>query len=131
MPRKFLVGLLAAAIAAMALFSASIASAASANKVTISSQSGGFSGFVISNNDKCHNGRKVTLYKLKGKKRNYKKDKKIGSDTATPNGDGSQWFIDTPAQGKFYAYVKKNSKCKAAYSKVVRAQPPAEEGEEG
>jgi hypothetical protein len=128
MSRKLLVGFMVAALAAAALASATTAGAATRTKLTISAQEGGFSGFVISALDKCHNGRKVTLYKKKGTKPRPKKDKRIGTDVATPNGDGSQWRIDTDQRGKFYAYVSRSKGCGAAYSKVKAAAPRTQEG---
>jgi hypothetical protein len=102
-------------------------------KLTISGGTGGpggnsFSGFVISKRDSCHIGRTVTLYEQVGATRSLKRDEKIGTDQATPNGDGSQYFIDTEEGGTFYAYVKATRKCKAAFSKSV--SPPEEDGVE-
>src|SRR5215217_596656 len=96
MTRKILVGALTAAAAAVALVPSSMAGGASINKLTISPQEGSFSGFVLSPKENCTSDRKVTLYKRKlgVRKPNYKKDRKIGSDNATPNGDGAQWKID-------------------------------------
>jgi len=129
MNRKFAALLLTAAIAPMGMASSSSADT-SGDELRISAQSGGFSGFVVSKKQNCQNGRNVTLYKQKGKKPNVKKDKKIGSDKATPNGDGAQYHIRTEAQGKFYVYVKKNSKCKALRSKVMKAEPAPEPEEQ-
>ena len=131
MSRKLLIGALVTALAA-ALVSATMAGAATKTKLTISAQESGFSGFVISDDGECHNGRKVTLYKKKGKKRRPRKDRKIGSDIATPNGPGSQWRIDAEGtRGKFYAYVKRGNGCSRAFSKVKRLAPPVIEEEEG
>ena len=135
MQRKLLTGVLGAMVAAVALVPTATAGSAVKSKVTISAQEGSFSGFVLSEDDDCHNGRKVTLYRRKAgvRKPNYKKDRKIGSDIATPNQDGSQWKIDIEQRGKYYAHVKKTRGCRAAYSKVKRGTPapPPEEEVEG
>lgn len=81
------------------------------------------SGVVVSARESCHNNRKVLLFKRKGSKRNVRRDKKIGSDRATPNGDGSQFRIDFEGSGKYYAYVKKSKRCGGAYSGVVSVSP--------
>jgi len=135
MLRKSLVGGLAVAAAAMALVPSSMAGGAPVSKLTISADEGRMSGDVLSPNSNCTSNRKVTLYKRKSsvRKRNYKRDKKIGSDNATPNGDGAEWKVDIESRGKYYAHVKKKGSCKAMYSKVKKAipAPPPEEGEEG
>jgi len=77
------------------------------------------SGVVVSGREKCHNNRKVVLVKKTGRKRNVRRDEKIGSDRATPNGDGSQYRIDFEGSGKYYTYVKKTKSCGGAYSGVV------------
>jgi len=128
MSRKLIAsGLIVAALSPLTMAANSSAHGSSGDQLRISAQSGGFFGFVISKKSNCQNGRTVTLYKKKGKKVNVKKDKKIGSDIATPNGDGAMYSIRTDAQGKFYAYTKKKGNGKALVSKVVKAQPPAEE----
>src|SRR3712207_5392663 len=119
MYRKLLTGVLAAAVAALALASATVAGDAPKDKITISAQEGGFSGFVISSRERCQNGRKVTLYKRKPGKRSPRRDKKVGSDIATPNGDGAQWRIEITSPGKYYAYAKKSG-CKTLISGVKR-----------
>jgi hypothetical protein len=99
-----------------------LAGAATATTVTIKAQEGGFFGYVKSKKGACEAGRKVSLYRQTGKKRNGRSDKRIGTDTAQPNGPDSMWSINTDKSGKFYAYVKATSKCAAAYSATIRAQ---------
>ena len=77
------------------------------------------SGVVVSGREKCHNNRKVVLFRKKGRKRNPSRDRKVGSDRATPNGDGSQYRIDFEGSGKYYTYVKQTKACGRAYSGVV------------
>ncbi len=74
---------------------------------------------MVSGREKCHNDRKVVLFKKKGRKRNPSRDRKVGSDRATPNGDGSQYRIDFEGSGKYYTYVKQTKSCGRAYSGVV------------
>ena len=130
MNRKLAALLLTAAIAPMGMSSSASASG-NGDQLRAEAQQGGFFGFVISKKSNCQNNRKVTLYKQKGKKPNVKKDKKIGSDIATPNGDGAMWSIRTEAQGKFYAYTKKKGSCKALRSKVVKAEEPTQADDAG
>lgn len=93
-------------------------------KVKIKAESGGFYGYVKSDKEKCANGRKVILYKLKGNGYDPKNDKKIGSDIAQPNGGKYMWSTGNTGymKGYFYAYAKKIKGCKAGYSKAIKAQ---------
>ena len=93
-------------------------------KVKIKAESGGFYGYVKSEKDKCANGRKVTLYKLKGNGYDPKNDKKIGSDIAQPNGNKYMWSTGNTGymKGYFYAYAKKIKGCKAGFSEAIKAQ---------
>ena len=115
-------------VAALAAVSTADAATRETTKVSIKSQQGGFSGSVKSERASCESDRKVVLYKRrKGKKRNRRKDKKIGSDIAQPNGPDGQWSIQTDKQGRFYAYAKRTKECEAAFSRSVKAQPPADD----
>jgi hypothetical protein len=122
MTRKLFVVL---AITVTALSGAAIAEARTRTSITDTSvnpnDEGGnrISGVVVSGREKCHNNRKVVLFKKKGRKRNVRRDEKIGSDRATPNGDGSQYRIDFEGSGKYYTYVKQTKGCGRAYSGVV------------
>ena len=80
----------------------------------------GFSGELVSSRESCESGRKVVLYKQKGSNRNRRKDKKVGSDIAQPNGDAGMWHVDSGPTGKYYAYVAATRKCKAALSRSIR-----------
>lgn len=80
----------------------------------------GFSGELVSRRESCQNERKVILFQQTGKHRNTRKDKKIGSDIAQPNGDAAMWHVDTGPTGKYYAYAKATKKCKAAVSRTIR-----------
>lgn len=131
-PTKFIAAALAvASLGSTALGSVDNAvahSSKSKTRVTIQREEIGFSGFVLSKNEDCHNGRKVLLFK-KGDR--HHRTKFIGQDIAEPNGDGSQWFIqnnlntgDSASKegGKYYAKVKSTSECKGAKSRVIRSQ---------
>lgn len=97
----------------------SAAGAATSARVTIQDEEAGFSGFVKSSKQSCESGRKVILYKQRGSRRDRSRDRRIGTDTAQPNGPDSQWSIGTDEGGRFYAYVAKTRSCKAAYSKTI------------
>ncbi|MDQ3720656.1 MAG: hypothetical protein M3350_07760 [Actinomycetota bacterium] len=120
---KFVATALAvASLGVTSLGSAETADAATGARVSIQAQSIGFFGHVTSSKESCESGRKVVLFKQKGTKKNTRKDRKIGSDTAQPNGPDSMWSINTDESGKFYAVVKATKKCKKAVSKSVRSE---------
>ena len=113
------IALAIAAVCGLMAFAGS-AGAATATKVTIKHQSIGFFGFVKSDKQKCANGRKVTLYKMKGDNPKPRDDAKLGDDIAQPNGDGYMWSINTNAhRGDFYARAKAIPGCDQDISKVV------------
>ncbi len=98
------------------------ASAASTTRLTIEAEQGGFFGLVKSINRSCESGRKVTVYKQKGRTHNLRADTKIRADIAQPNGPHSMWSIRTAKTGKFYAHVNGTSRCTSAYSKTVNSE---------
>lgn len=116
------IGVAVAMMACMLMALPAVASATTATKVTIEAQQGGFFGYVKSSKGSCEAGRKVTLYKQKGVSRNRGVDKRVGTDTAQPNGPHSMWSINTDLTGKFYVYVSPTSGCAAAYSNSVKSQ---------
>ena len=104
-----------ASIASLAVAGPAVSANKTSTKLSIQTEEDGFSGFVKSSRESCHNGRKVTLYrKVSGP------DKKAGSDTAQPNGDGSQWKISVSRDGSYYAVVKATSKCGGKTSAVKK-----------
>lgn len=113
--RKLLV-LALAALTAFIIVTPS-AMAAGTTKVTIQAQTSGFFGEVKSNKDKCANGRKVRLFKVKSGK-----DKKVGSDIAQPNGDGFMWSIGANQPGDYYAKAGKADGCEPGKSKTIPLQ---------
>jgi len=119
----------ATALAAVSLGAASLGAAGTAEakstgaKVSIEAQQGGFFGYVKSKKESCESGRKVTLLKQTGRRRNVRRDQKIGSDIAQPDGPDSMWAINTDEEGKFYAYVKATKNCGKAFSNTVRSEP--------
>ncbi len=90
-------------------------------KVSIKGNNGDYYGYVKSDKRKCANGRKVKVFKQKGKEQEPKSDKKIGSDIAQPNGTKYMWAIGNSGykSGKFYAKVGKTDSCKGATSKTI------------
>ena len=122
MTRKLFVVL---ALTVIALSGAAIAEARTKTRITDISvnpnDEGGnrISGVLVSGREKCHNNREVLLFRKRGRERNVRRDRRIGSDRATPNGDGSQFRIDFEGSGKYYTYVKQTRSCSRAYSGIV------------
>ncbi len=111
--------------ACTALVVASAAFAGKAQtKVKIKAESGGFYGYVKSDKKKCANGRKVVLYKQKGKNPKPGKDKKIASDIAQANGTKYMWSTGNTGymKGYFYAYAKQIKGCDDGISDSIKAQ---------
>jgi len=125
--RTALVSLAALAVSVSGLAGATGASAASADtKVVIKAESGGFYGYVKSSDpDTCANDRKVTLFEQLGSTQDPRSDRKVGSDTASPNGTKYMWSTGNTGDrsGDFYARASKIPGCKAATSKTIPAQP--------
>jgi hypothetical protein len=117
-------GLAIASIGAAAVGNADDAQAKKVSKaatsLSIEPSAPGFSGELVSKRESCESNRKVVLYKQTGSKRNRRKDKKVGSDIAQPNGDAGMWHVDSGPTGKYYAYVAATKKCKAAVSRSIR-----------
>ena len=122
--RKLLSAALALTACVLMVAATAAFAARAETKVTIKAESGGFFGYVKSEKNKCANGRKVTLYKLKGNGYDPKNDEKIGSDIAQANGDKYMWSTGNTGsrKGNYYAYAKKIKGCKADFSKVIKAQ---------
>ena len=110
-----------AMLGAMLPIGAAAAQSAKQVKVTIQHDSSipDFDGFLFTS-FKCGSGTKVTVYKQKGSSRRPSQDKKIGSDTAEPNGNGYQWFVHTSQnKGTFYAHTNAKPGCSAGFSKSI------------
>ena len=106
--------LLGGAAAGSAAADRPVAAAKTGTTISIQKEEAAFSGFVRSSRSSCHSGRKVTLYRKSGGK-----VRKVGSDTAQPNQDGSQWKVDVTRSGKHYAVVSATKKCKGATSRTL------------
>ncbi|MEP9381504.1 hypothetical protein [Nocardioides sp. KR10-350] len=90
--------------------------------VTIKAEQVDLSGTVRSPKKVCKNNRKVFLVKQKGAKFGGD-DKVIATDTTELKKGVGVWRTgNTGIEGKFYAKVKKTSKCRAAVSKTVVAE---------
>jgi hypothetical protein len=113
----------AALIAISGAFAATAGAAGrAATEVTIKGTDGDYYGYVKSPDEgNCEDGRKVNVYKLKGSNPDPQTDKKIGSDTAQPNGPNAMWSIGNSGykHGKFYAHAKKTDYCKGDFSPVI------------
>jgi hypothetical protein len=123
-PTKLIAIVLAITSIAVAAFGPNDAEAKKASKagatLSIEPSAPGFTGELVSSRESCQNGRRVILFEQKGSRRNRRKDKKVGSDIAQPNGDSALWHVDTGPTGRYYAYVKATRKCKAAVSRSIR-----------
>ena len=117
--RSKLVALALAAITVLVVVVPAEARAPGSTKVTIRYNGAAFDGEVKSNKeDKCANGRKVTVFKEKSGK-----DQKVGSDVAQANGGGYQWFVvDKTASGKYYAKAGNVNGCDKEKTKTVAVQ---------
>jgi hypothetical protein len=92
--------------------------------VTIKTQNGDFWGYVSSTRpSRCADGRKIVLYKQRGRHQNPSSDDKVGSDTASLSGNRYMWSTGNTGlrRGKFYARAGQTSQCKADSSPTVRA----------
>jgi hypothetical protein len=110
------------AAAMLAFAGSAVARSGAPTTVTIKKESDGFFGFVDSTKpNKCANNREVSVYKEKGDSPDPSSDKKIGSDTAQPNGDGYMWSTGNTGnqKGDFYAFAHRIPGCKKGISKVV------------
>ena len=111
---------LAGACGALALPSA--ASAKTPSGVTLHAfQNSGFRGFVFSPKPaKCADGRRVELFKEKGKKQNPKRDRKVAQAKAFKSFDKYKWEASYRLHpGHFYARVPATPACQADNSKTV------------
>ena len=124
MKSKPILAVLALAACAALVVAASAFAGRAETKVKIKAESGGFYGYVKSDKTKCANGRKVTLYKLKGNGYDPKHDQKIGSDIAQANGNKYMWSTGNTGymKGYFYAYAKQIKGCDAGFSEAIKAQ---------
>ena len=110
------------AAALLAFAGSAVARSAAPTTVTIKDAGDGFFGFVKSTKpNRCANGRTVALYKMKGDAPDRSVDKKIGTDTAQPNGDGYEWNTGNTGnqKGDFYAFAHRIPGCKKGISKVI------------
>jgi hypothetical protein len=115
-----------AAVAAMIVLGALATGASasvgkSATEVTIKGENGDFYGNVKSSDPSCAEGRKVTVFKLKGSSPNPSVDRKITSDTASLSGGKYRWSVGNTGEknGFFYARVVKNDHCTGDISPVI------------
>ena len=120
--RATLVRTAIAAAACGALVWAGVAGARAADtKVTIKGPNGDFQGKIKSEKGKCLGGRKVIVYKLLGDDYDRDNDEKIASDVSERVGGVGTWSVGNTGEkkGDFYAYAKRKSGCKPAFSKVI------------
>jgi hypothetical protein len=91
--------------------------------VTIKAQNGDFSGVVKSTRPLvCANGRNVIVFKQVGPQQNPRVDVRVGSDTASLNGDRYEWSTgNSGVFGKVYSLVRRTPDCRPDTSKTVRS----------
>ena len=116
------------AVAAMVIAGAFATGAAASTaktptEVTIKGENGDFYGNVKSSDPSCADGRKVTVFKLKGASPNPSEDRKIASDTASFSGGKYRWSTGNTGEknGQFYARVVKNDHCTGDISPVINS----------
>lgn len=101
----------------------SMASAARSGVTIHLFQGSAFEGFVFSPKPgKCADGRRVRLFKEKGKGQNPKRDKRVAQTHAFKNSGGKyRWraLHYDPHPGKFYARVSATSACQADNSRTI------------
>jgi hypothetical protein len=114
-------GVALAAVVGLVLMAS--AGAASRAETRVSIRGGGdVFGYVRSERPgRCANERLVKVFQKIGAVGGGD-DIKIGSDSASPNGDRYQWSIGNPgATGRIYARAPRTDRCKADNSKVIPA----------
>jgi len=111
----------AAALIALPLGLAPHASAAApaGTKVTIDRAGADLFGTVSSSRAACEGNRTVVLYKQIGTKGGGNDVRVVSDTTEVQNGVGVWSTGNTGQSGKFYAKVKKTSRCKAAVSATI------------
>jgi hypothetical protein len=124
---KSLIAVAVAAVAGGAAFTTAAADAAdrAPTKVTIQAESGGFFGYVKSDDPAtCAEDRKVVVYEMLGSTPSPSTDTKVATDNASLNGTKYQWSIGNPGlrEGFFYAKAVRTAECKADLSRVLEAQ---------
>ena len=94
--------------------------------VTIKAENGDLSGLVKSTRPRvCANERKVIVFKQKGTEQDPSVDDRVGSDTASLNGDRYEWSTGNSGTfGKVYSLVRRTPDCKADRSETIRSRRP-------
>jgi hypothetical protein len=87
--------------------------------VTIKYNGDGFQGKVKSKRSSCVRDRTVVVYKQHGTAQDPSSDQRLFKDTSDSSG---AWDTGTSGQahGKFYARVRRTSRCKAASSPTIK-----------
>jgi hypothetical protein len=122
MIKKLSAGLAAAVMCgALALAGTALARGADTG-VTIHGKEGDFHGKVLSERAKCQYGRKVSVFKQKGKNPRPAQDQKIASDISERSGNVGVWDVGNTGfkKGKFYAKAAHSRGCNVGFSKTIR-----------
>lgn len=92
--------------------------------VTIKAQDGDISGRLKSTRPLvCADERKVIVFKQMGATQDPSVDDRVGTDTASLNGDHYEWDTGNSGTfGKVYALVRRTPDCKADTSETIRSR---------
>ena len=122
MIKKLSAGLAAAVMCAgLALAGTAFARGADTG-VTIHGPEGDFHGKVLSERAKCQEGRKVSVFKQKGRTQKPSVDEKIASDISERSGNVGVWDVGNTGfkRGKFYAKAAHSRGCNVGFSKTIK-----------
>ncbi len=91
------------------------------SSVTITADGLDLSGTVSSSRAACERDRRVVVFKVLGAK-GGEDDVRFASDTTQASGGVGVWSTgNTGVEGRFYAKVRRTSRCAADVSRVIRA----------
>jgi hypothetical protein len=116
-PKLIAGGVALAVFGVVAMSGSAMAGGKASTKVKIQGGGGEIYGTVESSNEnKCANGRKIKVYKVKNGEKEY-----VLSDTAQANNDEYQWNAGNVGNGRYFAKAPETNKCEADKSKTVRS----------
>ncbi|UJA21238.1 hypothetical protein HJD18_14130 [Thermoleophilia bacterium SCSIO 60948] len=103
----------------LALLAAAPADAARHARVSISPWEKGVMGAVSGGRNVCREGRKVAVFRMRGKKARPGEDKRIAR-SRTSRGEGpSVWYAQLDARGTLYAKTLRTKRCASAISRTT------------
>jgi hypothetical protein len=122
MIKKLSAGLVAAVVCTALAFAGTAMARGADTGVTIHGPEGDFHGKVLSERAKCQEGRKVVVYKQKGRTQKPSVDQKIASDISERSGSVGVWSVGNTGfkKGKFYAKAAHSRGCNVGFSKTIK-----------